>query len=331
MSNARKAALHLLNNEWSRSVWKQWLGNIFQPPVEPPMPASVASQPPSIAPEVVETAPPHAPSSSSRESYAAPKSTPAESPSARDVRRSELRARFDALSDRMMALEDGLDTLIRRSAHRDKLDRRSELQSVEMIDNVAVAGERQAAVLEGLLSTVTRLEHSMGRLEQNLARVERAVGERRRDSHYPTGSHVHRAPPSTFPEFQAAPRSTRHSDVEEVDHDEGSGINGNLSEVSLATVMAMLEIERHTGRLKVATEEGMLASFELAEGSVVSSRLSENDVDPLHTLRTALCWKQGRFWFRPQPAEAPFFPPRSIGSLLLEATRQNDESFADVG
>jgi hypothetical protein len=75
----------------------------------------------------------------------------------------------------------------------------------------------------------------------------------------------------------------------------------------------------------------MLASFELSEGSVVSSRLSENDSDPLQTLRTALCWKQGRFWFRQQAGEPPSFAPRSIGSLLLEATRQNDESFADVG
>ena len=51
----------------------------------------------------------------------------------------------------------------------------------------------------------------------------------------------------------------------------------------------------------------------------------------LQTLRTALCWKQGRFWFRQQPAEPASFAPRSIGSLLLEATRQNDESFANVG
>lgn len=333
MSNARKAALHLLNNEWSRGVWKQWLGNIFQPPVEPPMPRPSAAPAPSPAPEVVNNtaAPSDGASANKLEACAPQNSAPPDSATARDVKRSELRARFDALADRLMAVEDGLDTLIRRSAHRDKLDRRSELQSVEMIDNVAVAGERQAAVLEGLLSTVTRLEHSMARLEQGLAKVERAVHERRRDSHYPAPSHLPRVSPSSFPDSQAAPRSVRHSDVEDVALDEGSGINGNLSEVSLSTVMAMLEIERHTGRLKVSTEDGMLASFELSEGSVVSSRLSENDVDPLHTLRTALCWKHGRFWFRPQPAEAPSFPPRSIGSLLLEATRQNDESFADVG
>ena len=32
MGHARKAALHLLNNDWSRAVWKQWLANIFLPP-----------------------------------------------------------------------------------------------------------------------------------------------------------------------------------------------------------------------------------------------------------------------------------------------------------
>lgn len=308
-------------------MWRQWLSNVFQPPVEPPMPRpAVVPAPPPEEEEVFNTAPGGAGTTCAPPT----KSLPPDSVSAREARREELRARFDTLSERLMAVEDGLDTLIRRSAHRDKLDRRAEVQSVEMLDHVAVVGERQAAALEGLLGTVARLEHSMARLEQGLAKVERAVGGRRADSHHPA-SHAPRAATSTFPESQAAPRSTRHSEVTDLDHDEGSGINGNLSEVSLSTVMAMLELERHTGRLKVATEDGVLASFELAEGSVVSSRLSENDADPLQTLRAALCWKQGRFWFRPQPGDAPSFPPRSIGSLLLEATRQNDESFADVG
>ncbi len=343
MSNARKAALRLLNNDWSRGVWKHWLSNIFDPPVDPPKPMGVsapASAP--VAKDAVNVAPSDGSVNSQLDSSCAElKSEPPDSASARDVRRSELRARFDALSDRLMTVEDGLDTLLRRSAQRDRLERRSDQQSVEMIDNVAVAGERQAAVLEGLLNTVSRVEHGFARLEYGLARVERSLGERergRRDSHFPaapsqpprTGS------PSQFPESQRAPRdrvpaSSRGIDFDDSDSHEGSGINGYLSEVSLSTVMAMLEIERHTGRLKVTTDDGLLASFELSEGSVVSSRLSENDADPLQTLRAALCWKLGRFWFRQQAAEMQSFPPRSIGSLLLEATRQNDESFANVG
>lgn len=341
MSHARKAARHLLNNDWSRGVWKHWLSNIFEPPVDPPKPPSVAAPaPPPVVTDALNIAPSsHVAESALGSRCAEPKTDPPDSAAARDVRRSELRARFDALSDRLMAVEDGLDTLLRRSAQREKLERRSDQQSVEIIDNVAVAGERQAAVLEGLLNTVSRLEHGMARLEHGLSRVERSLNERaRRDSHFPAApSQPPRAASSSqFPESQLAPRdrgpaSSRGSDLDELESNEGAGINGHLSEVSLSTVMAMLEIERHSGRLKVATDDGLLASFELSEGSVVSSRLSENDADPLHTLRAALCWKQGRFWFRQQPAEMQSFPPRSIGSLLLEATRQNDESFANVG
>jgi Domain of unknown function (DUF4388) len=376
MSNARRAALHLLNSDWSRSVWKHWLSNIFLPPVEPPRPSTVAppatpaavapmaqasaavgpepsaaapsaAAPAAVAPAPVSTAPRPAASVAAPANRASAalgssctelRSEPPDSTRVRDARRSELRARFDALSERLLSVEDGLDTLLRRSAQRDKLERRSDQQSVEAIDSVAFAGERQAAVLESLLDTVTRLEHSVSRLEHGMSRIERAQSERnRRDSHLPAPPAVPSQPPraSQYPESHLAPRdrlplSGRGGDLD----DSGggaSGIHGNLSEMSLSTVLAMLEIERHTGRLKVATEDGMLASFELTEGSVVSSRLSENDNDPLQTLRTALCWKQGRFWFRQQPAEVLSFPPRSIGSLLLEATRQNDESFANVG
>jgi hypothetical protein len=255
----------------------------------------------------------------------------------RELRRKEVRARFDALSDRLTAVEEGVETLLRRTSERDKAKRRADQQNVEAIDNVASAGERQATALEALLGTVSRLEHAVARLEVGLSRVERAVGEqKRRDTHAPVAASqptrlASQYPDSHLAQRDRAPLSARSGEVDDAYSGEAAGINGYLSEMSLSTVMAMLEIERHTGRLKVATDDGMLASFELCEGNVISSRLSENDVDPLQTLRTALCWKQGRFWFRQQPAEPPSFPPRSIGSLLLEATRQNDESFAAVG
>jgi hypothetical protein len=313
MSHARNAARHLLNNDWGRAVWKHWLSNIFLPPVDPPMPSSTPAPPPA---ERSNSAPSAEGESPLRASCAPPSEAP--DSGGRDGRRNELRVRFEALSDRLMAVEDGLDALLRRSVMREKSERRSEQQSVGVIDTVASAAERQAAVLEGMLNTVSRLEHAVSRLEHGLSRVERALSERqRRDSRFPSAA--------------PAPASVRPSELDDAETSDSSGMSGHLSEVSLSTVLAMLEIERHTGRLKVTTDDGQLASFELAEGSVVSSRLSEIDVDPLHTLRTALCWKQGRFWFRQQPAEPVSFAPRSIGSLLLEATRQNDESFADVG
>src|SRR5215207_5768111 len=130
MSNARRAALHLLNNEWSRGVWKHWLSNIFEPPVEPPMPTSVrpASATPAATTTPFSSAPQGKLESCSQPKTASP-SEPPDSGNTRDVRRSELRARFEALSDRLMAVEDGLDTLLRRSAQRDKSDRRSDQQA----------------------------------------------------------------------------------------------------------------------------------------------------------------------------------------------------------
>ena len=88
----------------------------------------------------------------------------------------------------------------------------------------------------------------------------------------------------------------------------------------------MLEIERRSGRLKVQGEDGSLIAFELEDGSVVGSRVSENDVDPVESLREVLTWKNGRFWFRQNPSESAIAPPRSVNSLLLEATRQIDEA-----
>jgi hypothetical protein len=299
MGHARKAALHLLNHDWSRAVWKHWLSNIFLPPVDPPMPAESAA--PSTS-DVVNTAPPAEVLRTRLQSCRG--DTVSEAPDwagTPEGRRSELRARFESLSDRLGAVELGLDTLLRRTAN------------------------------------VARLEQTLARLEDGLQRVERALAERqRRDSHLPAhGSQPPRSP-SQYPESvlavrERSPGSVRPSELDELEAHETSGIHGLLSEVSLSTVLAMLEIERHAGRLKIATDDGLLASFELSEGSVVSSRLSENDADPLHTLRTALGWKHGRFWFRQQAATPACFPPRSIGSLLLEATHQNDESFANVG
>jgi hypothetical protein len=313
-------------------VWKHWLSNVFLPPVDPPMPRSGSAAPQA---ELVNTPPSAEVAQSKLESSCSQQpSEPPDSVSG-PGRRSELRARFEALSDRLAAVEDGLETLLRRSAQREKSERRSEQQSVETIDQVAATAERQASLLEGMLGTVSRLEHGLSRLEHGLSRVERTLGERqRRDSQAPGSAAPPPRSPSQYPESVLAARDRgpgRAGDADEIDANETSGVNGLLSEMSLSTVLAMLEIERHSGRLKVATDDGMLASFELAEGSVVSSRLSEIDADPLQTLRTALCWKQGRFWFRQLPAEAVSFPPRSIGSLLLEATRQNDESFAAVG
>ena len=106
----------------------------------------------------------------------------------------------------------------------------------------------------------------------------------------------------------------------------GSAIRGSIGDMSLSTVLAMLELERRSGRLKVQADDGSLVAFELEDGSVVGSRVSENDIDAVESLREVLTWKSGRFWFRQNPSESQVSSPRSVNSLLLEATRQIDEA-----
>jgi hypothetical protein len=329
MSTAGRAALQFLGSEWNRSVWRRWLQNIFLPPVDPPMPAGAAPQN-GQASELRNT-----PASSATSVACVEPSLDTLPPSAegRDTRRVELRSRFEALSERLAGVEDGLETLLRRAAQRDRSERRADSQAAEAMVGFAEIAERQAAALEGLLGSVARLE-------QGISRVERAVEERdrRRDSFFasatpsepPPRASAH--PPDRDSQTFARGRGSASQRPPEADEGDGSGssIHGHLSELSLSTVLAMLEIERRTGRLRVATDDGLLASFDIADGSVTHCRLSENDADPLHALRTALRWKNGRFWFRQPAPEAKSCVPRSIGSLLLEASQQNDESFAGV-
>ena len=327
MSTARRAALQFLGSEWNRSVWRRWLQNIFLPPVDPPMPAGAPPQ--SDANEL--RSPPTSTTSACVEPTA---ETTLSSVEGRDTRRAELRSRFEALSERLAGVEDGLETLIRRSAQRERSERRADSEAVDALAGFAEVAERQATALEGLIGSVTRLE-------QGLLRVERALEERerRRESFFSSAAPSEPPPPrpSAPPErdsqtFSRGRGSSSQRPPEGDDVDAGaSSIHGHLSELSLSTVLAMLEIERRTGRLRVATDDGLLASFDISDGSVTHCRLSENDADPLHALRTALRWKNGRFWFRQPTAETKSCIPRSIGSLLLEATQQNDESFAGVG
>jgi hypothetical protein len=111
--------------------------------------------------------------------------------------------------------------------------------------------------------------------------------------------------------------------LSDLDVSNGSSMHGSLSDMSLGTVLAMLELERRTGRLRVSADDGSIACFELREGAIAASRINESDIDPVECLRQLLGWRDGRFWFRQSVADDA---PRGVGSLLLEATRQNDEA-----
>ncbi len=107
----------------------------------------------------------------------------------------------------------------------------------------------------------------------------------------------------------------------------GHAIEGNIAQMSIATVLTLLEMEHRTGTLTISTK-GRKCTLEMVGGFASQGAVGGSKVSPLAVLRQILCWKEGRFRFRPGtdtviPAAAN---RRSIGALLIEAVRLDDES-----
>jgi len=347
MSPGRRGPLSFLDTEWRAALWRRWIASHLTEGAARVAPEPSVSSAPAPVPV---PAPPHVPVADVREPkeplpetsvdvLRAAQSAPARASvvdEQRNERRADVRARFDALTERMQGLEDALDVIARRLSHRSRRERRTDRRTAELVESIAESVEAHAIAMDSLGSTLERIERRLDRLERPSAAREReerpvpAVREEteRRDSRAPKARHSE-PPRSVHP-----PRLDDTGDFslgrEPSEEDEasisGSSIRGSIGDMSLSTVLAMLEIERRSGRLKVQAEDGALVAFELEEGSVVGSRVSESDVDAVESLREVLGWKNGRFWFRQNPSESQISPPRSVNSLLLEATRQMDEA-----
>jgi DNA-binding response OmpR family regulator len=108
----------------------------------------------------------------------------------------------------------------------------------------------------------------------------------------------------------------------------GSAFRGDIAQMALSTVLSLLELERRTGRLKVAREDGRRGEIELAEGKFAGVVVEGVKGVPTELLRELLRWKKGQFAFKADPDKqtAPGLTRRSLTELLLEASRLEDES-----
>lgn len=304
----RFGPLHILNSDWRRDTWKRWLRSRLE-----------VSEAQSTAKEPT------------RVTIAPPPVSERIEPSV-ESRRTDARSRFDALLDRLLTVEDTLDTLSKRFALNVGHERRQEQRLLDKIELASDAIERQALALESACSTLERVEQRIDRIERCLRTAGGATELRE----------SHRAPPPSPPlpeddfsdldeafsgyEHRSRSAAPEASEFWDTDAHAGSSIRGNLSEMSLSTVLAMLELERRTGVLKVSSDDGAFVTATLRKGTIVGTRSQELEVEPVEAIREALRFSSGQFSFRQTSVEVVSGPPRSVGSVLLEATSRNDEA-----
>lgn len=109
----------------------------------------------------------------------------------------------------------------------------------------------------------------------------------------------------------------------------GSAIEGDLSQMSIATVLTVLEMERRTGTFEVVSKKRR-AGLDIVAGHVTEGTVGGTKVPALTALRTMLAWNVGRFSFTPGTGKEAPAPQGnatlSLGAFLLEAMRLQDEA-----
>lgn len=108
----------------------------------------------------------------------------------------------------------------------------------------------------------------------------------------------------------------------------GAAFQGDIAQMSVATVLTLLDLERRSGHLKVRSETGKVGILDLNEGTLAGATLDGNALEATALLREILRWKKGSFSFRRALVAAPdgVGTRQAIGGLLIEAMRQEDES-----
>lgn len=104
-----------------------------------------------------------------------------------------------------------------------------------------------------------------------------------------------------------------------------AALRGDLAQMALSTVMTVLELERRSGQLRVESKDRSIATFELSDGAMVRAQIAGRARDGIDAMREVLKWTQGRFVFSNAAPSAPPGPRQSIGALLIEAARLEDE------
>ncbi len=114
------------------------------------------------------------------------------------------------------------------------------------------------------------------------------------------------------------------------DQPKGSMLRGSLAEISIATLLSLLEFERKSGILVVLRDFEAARLF-LAGGHVVKIEGPTDDRDPLGRMMTVLDWQQGNFEFTRCEVVGSDEIDRTTSQLLLEHAHRHDQRRQDPG
>jgi DNA-binding response OmpR family regulator len=109
---------------------------------------------------------------------------------------------------------------------------------------------------------------------------------------------------------------------------EPAAVEGDLAQMSIATILTVLDMERRTGRFRVVSKK-RVAELDVIGGAVASATIGGAPSEPIEVIRAVLAWTVGRFSFRGRPdsMRPPDLP--TIAALLLDAVRLQDEGRHD--
>jgi CheY-like chemotaxis protein len=108
-------------------------------------------------------------------------------------------------------------------------------------------------------------------------------------------------------------------------HGMSAAIRGDLSAFPLASMLMMFEMERRSGLIEVVAQSGKRATITMNSGLFASTEVQGQPKPALATLREVLSWRAGRFTFATKESGALPAARASIGALVLEAMRLEDE------
>jgi DNA-binding response OmpR family regulator len=106
---------------------------------------------------------------------------------------------------------------------------------------------------------------------------------------------------------------------------QAAAIRGDLSAFPLASMLMMLEMERRSGTMQVVAQSNRRAVLTISHGLFASTEIGGQQRPAIEVLREVLSWRAGRFSFASGESGTLPEPRASVGAVVLEAMRLEDE------